>query len=233
MTDLKWLDYNPCWLIFYLLILYVALYLPCSDDYPCESIQTLCVILFKTADPCSMIRNMALRLLQVMDKRFFSGSEEGMLRSTYGKSHTTLSHELARLHPELTMPVFLGRCYVQPTYHNYEKRWVIQFSSIRETVFNVTSHLVITISDGFSASSSETETSSSETETWPIETNTTPSETETFKIRDRDRDRDRDLIFFLSNIFLQEKTSIFHYNPINNQRTCVCSVHAQNNYALR
>ena len=87
-----------------------------SEDYPCDPIQTLCVILFKTADPCSTIRNLALRLLQVMDKRFFAGSVEGMLKATYGKSHTTLSHELARLHPEQTMPVFLGKCTCFPTH---------------------------------------------------------------------------------------------------------------------
>ncbi|XP_033646304.1 protein furry homolog-like isoform X1 [Asterias rubens] len=77
------------------------------SEYPCEVIPTLCVILFKTADPYSMIRCTALQLLQVLDKRFF-GSDivKSTMQATHGKTHKILSHELARLHPELTLTVF-------------------------------------------------------------------------------------------------------------------------------
>ncbi|XP_038055333.1 protein furry homolog-like isoform X2 [Patiria miniata] len=77
------------------------------SHYPCEVIPTLCVVLFKTADPYSTVRSTALQLLQVLDKRFFgSGGVKSKLQPTYGKSHKTLSHDLARLHPELTLAVF-------------------------------------------------------------------------------------------------------------------------------
>ncbi|XP_077984034.1 protein furry homolog-like [Glandiceps talaboti] len=89
-----------------------------KKDYPCELIPMLCVTLFKTADPCKEIKDTALRLLQVLDQRFF-GMEDGVgtplsqssrtaltLSPTYGKVHTVLSEELAKLHPELTIAVF-------------------------------------------------------------------------------------------------------------------------------
>ncbi|XP_041471022.1 protein furry homolog isoform X2 [Lytechinus variegatus] len=78
-----------------------------TSEYPCDMIVILCLVLLKTADPCSVIRTLAYQLLQVLDKRFFgSGGQGNLLKATYGKSHVALSRELANLHPELTLAIF-------------------------------------------------------------------------------------------------------------------------------
>ncbi|XP_063955306.1 protein furry homolog [Lytechinus pictus] len=78
-----------------------------TSEYPCDMIVILCLVLLKTADPCSVIRTLAYQLLQVLDKRFFgSGGQSNLLKATYGKSHVALSRELANLHPELTLAIF-------------------------------------------------------------------------------------------------------------------------------
>ncbi|XP_071847950.1 protein furry homolog-like isoform X4 [Apostichopus japonicus] len=75
--------------------------------YPCDLIPTICVVLMKTGDADTTISSIALRLLQVLDRRFFpDNSTEVCLEPTHGKSHKTLAQELARLHPEITLWMF-------------------------------------------------------------------------------------------------------------------------------
>lgn len=98
------------------------------------------VTLLNTGCPRIHIHETALQLLQLIDKRFFADdliiceekkdddneknpiSDEDrreranslndiLLSATYSRSQLYLSEQLARLHPDLTMPMFSGMCF--------------------------------------------------------------------------------------------------------------------------
>ncbi|XP_075923623.1 protein furry homolog-like isoform X1 [Petromyzon marinus] len=90
-----------------------------SRDWPMGMVTLLNLILFKAADPSQEIYEMALQLMQVMEEKLFgyterdeSGDVDGLLSSPmalpplYSLSAYSLSEELARLYPELTLPLF-------------------------------------------------------------------------------------------------------------------------------
>lgn len=96
-----------------------------AREYPCDHYTAIInVTLMNTGCPRPDVRDTALQLLQLLDKRFFdsaivpaeddpgSNSEQGrgtldaLLCTTYCRSQMYLSRQLAQLHPELTMPMF-------------------------------------------------------------------------------------------------------------------------------
>ncbi|XP_047125679.1 protein furry homolog-like isoform X1 [Hydra vulgaris] len=77
-----------------------------KHSYSCQLISLLCVVIFKTGDPCQEISEKAAQLIYILDRRFFgymipfrSGSSE----CTNGNQ--TFSMHLAYTHPELTLPL--------------------------------------------------------------------------------------------------------------------------------
>ena len=104
-------------------------------EYPCDHVAMLNVTLLHTGCPRISIHETALQMLQLLDKRFFldeaivtdGGEEEDghktslslnevLLTATYSRSQLYLSEQLARLHPELTIPIFSGKFYISPTH---------------------------------------------------------------------------------------------------------------------
>eukprot|EP00118_Oscarella_pearsei_P024133 m.300196 g.300196 ORF g.300196 m.300196 type:complete len:796 (+) comp40791_c1_seq23:3640-6027(+) len=85
-----------------------------KKDYPCQTIPVFNLVLYKTSDPVIQIREKASQLLQILDKRFFhySGPSalSGCFTATCFQSQLVLSQELARAHPELTLPMFSEVC---------------------------------------------------------------------------------------------------------------------------
>ncbi|GAB6027284.1 hypothetical protein CHUAL_001566 [Chamberlinius hualienensis] len=100
-----------------------------AREYPCDHYTAIInVALMQTGCPRANIHEMALLLLQILDKRFFgstipvvaesdgySDDDEAhmqehtldtLLSSTYSCSQMFLSKQLAHLHPEITMPMF-------------------------------------------------------------------------------------------------------------------------------
>ncbi|XP_969290.2 protein furry [Tribolium castaneum] len=95
-----------------------------AREYPCDHYTAIInVTLMNTGCPRPPVRDTALQLLQLLDKRFFgtvgplaeSDLAEGdkgrstldtLLATTYRRSQVHLSGQLALLHPELTMPMF-------------------------------------------------------------------------------------------------------------------------------
>ncbi|XP_073975779.1 microtubule binding protein furry isoform X3 [Rhodnius prolixus] len=96
-----------------------------AREYPCDHYTAVInVTLMNTGCPRTEIQESALQLLQILDKRFFGAvvplvadGEAGdnplrrstldvILSSTYLRSQTHLSRQLAIIHPELTMPMF-------------------------------------------------------------------------------------------------------------------------------
>ena len=88
-----------------------------SPAYPCKMITVLHVILYNTASLDHRIRERAMQLLHILDRRFFASGERGSRRpellgritgSAYSKVHVAVSEELAFANPELTLPLFSG-----------------------------------------------------------------------------------------------------------------------------
>ena len=97
----------------------------CSRDYPCDQYSAIInLALMNTGCPRVNVQEVALELLQLLDKRFFgqapiygsSPEKSGQQRSTlndvlltggnYTRNQLYLSEQLAKLHPDLTMPIF-------------------------------------------------------------------------------------------------------------------------------
>ncbi|XP_031346669.1 protein furry isoform X1 [Photinus pyralis] len=95
-----------------------------AKEYPCDHYTAIInVTLMNTGCPRPIVRDTALQLLQLLDKRFFGAvgplaegdlaeGDKGrstldtLLATTYCRSQIHLSEQLAHLHPELTMPMF-------------------------------------------------------------------------------------------------------------------------------
>ncbi|XP_032237485.2 protein furry homolog isoform X2 [Nematostella vectensis] len=79
------------------------------NDYPCDMIPILNVVLFKTADACIDTREKAAQLLQILERRFFQYSPPSISCSahcSYSQSQRGLSEALATAHPEITVHMF-------------------------------------------------------------------------------------------------------------------------------
>ncbi|XP_045464267.1 protein furry isoform X2 [Harmonia axyridis] len=99
-------------------------YMFSTREYPCDHYYAVInVTLMNTGCPRTHIRDTALQLLQILDKRFFGsvsphferdtgdgtkrkGTLDSLLATTFCRSQVYLSSQLAHLHPELTMPMF-------------------------------------------------------------------------------------------------------------------------------
>ncbi|XP_060535962.1 protein furry [Cylas formicarius] len=95
-----------------------------AREYPCDHYTAIInVTLMNTGCPRQNVRDTALQLLQLLDKRFFGsvgplpendlaegdrgrGTLDAILSASYCRSQTHLSRQLSLLHPELTMPMF-------------------------------------------------------------------------------------------------------------------------------
>ena len=94
-------------------------------EYPCDHVAMLNLALLNVGNPRMPTHETAVQLLHLLDRRFFQ--EESVLRDkteqhqplndvflsvSYCRSQIFLSDQLARLHPELTMPMFSGMTVV-------------------------------------------------------------------------------------------------------------------------
>lgn len=95
-----------------------------AREYPCDHYTAVInVTLMNTGCPRPHVRDTALQLLQLLDKRFFGtvrplaegdlaegdkgrSTLDTLLARTYCRSQIHLSSQLSQLHPELTMPMF-------------------------------------------------------------------------------------------------------------------------------
>ena len=104
-------------------------------EYPCDHVAMLNVTLLYTGCPRITVHETAVQLLNLLYKRFFlddvscvdhdddgggailwhssepldkKALEAMLLSGPYSRSQLCLSETLARLHPELTMPIFSG-----------------------------------------------------------------------------------------------------------------------------
>ncbi|KAH1002588.1 hypothetical protein HUJ04_008665 [Dendroctonus ponderosae] len=95
-----------------------------AREYPCDHYTAIInVTLMNTGSPRQNVRDTALQLLQLLDKRFFGSvgplqendlaegdkgrdTLDAVLAMSYCRSQMHLSRQLALLHPDLTMPMF-------------------------------------------------------------------------------------------------------------------------------
>ncbi|KAL3276200.1 hypothetical protein HHI36_020918 [Cryptolaemus montrouzieri] len=125
-------------------------YIFSTREYPCDHYTAVInVTLMNTGCPRSTVRDTALQLLQILDKRFFGtvspltendlaegdkgrSTLDSILTATFCRSQIHLSGQLAQLHPELTMPMFseityrfhLARPDVRPMLLEYILPWL-------------------------------------------------------------------------------------------------------------
>jgi hypothetical protein len=94
-------------------------------EYPCDHVAMLNLAILNVGNPRMPTHETAVQLLHLLDRRFFQ--EESVLRDnseqhqalndvflsvSYCKSQMFMSDQLARLHPDLTMPIFSGKVYM-------------------------------------------------------------------------------------------------------------------------
>ncbi|KAK9877860.1 hypothetical protein WA026_020090 [Henosepilachna vigintioctopunctata] len=125
-------------------------YIFSTREYPCDHYTAVInVALLNTGCPRPNVRDTALQLLQILDKRFFGtlspltendlaegdkgrSTLDSILAATFCRSQVHLSEQLAQLHPELTMPMFseityrfhLARPDVRPMLLEYILPWL-------------------------------------------------------------------------------------------------------------
>ncbi|XP_053400043.1 protein furry-like isoform X2 [Mercenaria mercenaria] len=90
-----------------------------AREYPCDHVAMLNLAILNVGNPRMPTHETAVQLLHLLDRRFFQ--EESVLRDnseqhqplndvflsvSYCKSQMFMSDQLARLHPDLTMPIF-------------------------------------------------------------------------------------------------------------------------------
>ncbi|XP_076272167.1 microtubule binding protein furry isoform X2 [Rhynchophorus ferrugineus] len=115
-----------------------------AREYPCDHyIAIINVTLMNTGCPRQNVRDTALQLLQLLDKRFFGsvplpendlaegdrgrGTLDVILATSYCRSQTHLSRQLALLHPELTMPMFSEITYRFQTARPEVRQLLLQY----------------------------------------------------------------------------------------------------------
>ena len=99
-------------------------------EYPCDQVSMLNVTLLYTGSPTSSVRDIAIHLLHLLYKRFFMDdfvlasrpppltcaadaddwrmTREELFTGPGCRAQVHLSLTLAKLHPDLTMPIFSG-----------------------------------------------------------------------------------------------------------------------------
>ncbi|KAL1517075.1 hypothetical protein ABEB36_000886 [Hypothenemus hampei] len=116
-----------------------------AREYPCDHYTAIInVTLMNTGCPRQKVRDTALHLLQLLDKRFFGNvgplpendlaegdkgrnTLDAILASSYCRSQIHLSRELALLHPELTMPMFSEITYRFQTARPEVRQLLLQY----------------------------------------------------------------------------------------------------------
>ncbi|XP_067889616.1 protein furry homolog isoform X2 [Heterodontus francisci] len=102
-----------------------------SRNYPCDIVTLLNLVLFKASDTDRDIYEIAMQLLQILEAKLFLYSKKvaeqkpdsilfgthGPLPHLYSVSLSQLSNELARMYPELTLPMFSEVSQRFPTTH--------------------------------------------------------------------------------------------------------------------
>lgn len=99
-----------------------------SREYPCDDVAMLNLAVLNIGSPRVQVHEIAIQLIHLLDKRFFQQEpvfsvnlEENSsqvqslndvyLAVAYSRSQMFVSEQLARLHPELTMPMFSGNLF--------------------------------------------------------------------------------------------------------------------------
>ncbi|XP_048454072.1 protein furry homolog [Rhincodon typus] len=102
-----------------------------SRNYPCDIVTLLNLVLFKASDTDRDIYEISMQLLQILETKLFQYSKKvaeqkpdsilfgthGPLPHLYSVSLSQLSNELARMYPELTLPMFSEVSQRFPTTH--------------------------------------------------------------------------------------------------------------------
>ncbi|XP_058886454.1 protein furry homolog isoform X3 [Acipenser ruthenus] len=102
-----------------------------SRNYPCDIVTLLNLVLFKSSDTNREIYEIAMQLMQILEAKLFVYSKKlaeqkpgsilygthGPLPPLYNVSLSQLSNELARMYPELTLPLFSEVSQRFPTTH--------------------------------------------------------------------------------------------------------------------
>ncbi|XP_067842067.1 protein furry homolog isoform X2 [Heptranchias perlo] len=102
-----------------------------SRNYPCDIVTLLNLVLFKASDTDREIYEISMQLLQILEEKLFLYSKKvaqqkrdsilfgthGPLPHLYSVSLSQLSNELARMYPELTLPMFSEVSQRFPTTH--------------------------------------------------------------------------------------------------------------------
>uniref|UniRef100_A0A4W3K672 FRY microtubule binding protein n=1 Tax=Callorhinchus milii TaxID=7868 RepID=A0A4W3K672_CALMI len=102
-----------------------------SRNYPCDIVTLLNLVLFKASDTDREIYEISMQLLQILEAKLFLYSKKvaeqkpesilfgthGPLPHLYSVSLSQLSKELARMYPELTLPMFSEVSQRFPTTH--------------------------------------------------------------------------------------------------------------------
>ncbi|CAH0545977.1 unnamed protein product [Brassicogethes aeneus] len=116
-----------------------------AREYPCDHYTAIInVTLMNTGCPRQVVRDTALQLLQLLDKRFFGcvgplpegdsdgenkvrGTLDAILARSFCRSQTHLSRQLSLLHPELTMPMFSEITYRFQTARPEVRQLLLQY----------------------------------------------------------------------------------------------------------
>ncbi|XP_017780111.1 PREDICTED: protein furry isoform X2 [Nicrophorus vespilloides] len=116
-----------------------------AKEYPCDHYTAVInVTLMNTGCPRPVVRDTALQLLQILDKRFFGtvgplaegdlaegdkgrSTLDTVLATTYCRSQIHLSSQLSHLHPELTMPMFSEITYRFQTARPEVRQLLLQY----------------------------------------------------------------------------------------------------------
>ncbi|KAG2457353.1 FRY protein, partial [Polypterus senegalus] len=102
-----------------------------SRNYPCDIVTLLNLVLFKSSDTSREIYEISMQLMQILETKLFIFSKKimeqkpgsvlygthGPLPPLYSVSLSQLSSELARMYPELTLPLFSEVSQRFPTTH--------------------------------------------------------------------------------------------------------------------
>uniref|UniRef100_A0A3B5AB99 Protein furry homolog n=1 Tax=Stegastes partitus TaxID=144197 RepID=A0A3B5AB99_9TELE len=103
----------------------------CGSSYPCDIVTLLNLVLFKASDTNREIYEISMQLMQILEAKLFVYSKKiaeqkpnsilygthGPLPSLYSVSLPQLSSQLARMYPELTLPLFSEVSQRFPTTH--------------------------------------------------------------------------------------------------------------------
>ncbi|XP_012988600.2 protein furry homolog isoform X3 [Esox lucius] len=102
-----------------------------SRNYPCDIVTLLNLVLFKASDTSREIYEISMQLMQILEVKLFVYSKKiadqkstnilygthGPLPPLYSVSLSLLSQQLARMYPELTLPLFSEVSQRFPTTH--------------------------------------------------------------------------------------------------------------------